>query len=233
MNYLKIYNSIIERRKYEIPQGYSENHHIIPRSLGGSDKKYNLIRLTAREHFICHLLLTKIYPKFSINWYKVIYAFMMMHCSSKNQMRYTSKIYSLYKEYYSKIRSIHSIGSRNNHYGRIWIHNDILKKSKSVSKDLLLSYLQDGWEIGYVVNWDSYIRKKEYKSQRQILKNKKIEDNIKLYTEYYKIYDKYGWKRFKEITGFNKTNAFLVMMCNKYVKEFVPQNGKKRGKIDL
>ena len=38
---------------------YIEQHHVIPRSLGGVDSKENLVRLTAREHFVCHLLLTK------------------------------------------------------------------------------------------------------------------------------------------------------------------------------
>lgn len=42
--------------------GYSENHHIIPRSMGGTNSKDNLVRLTGREHFIAHLLLHKIYP---------------------------------------------------------------------------------------------------------------------------------------------------------------------------
>jgi hypothetical protein len=34
-------------------------HHIIPRSLGGSDEVSNLIRLTPREHYIAHLILWK------------------------------------------------------------------------------------------------------------------------------------------------------------------------------
>jgi len=36
-------------------------HHIIPRSLGGLNDKINLVNLTAREHYIAHLLLWKIY----------------------------------------------------------------------------------------------------------------------------------------------------------------------------
>lgn len=36
-----------------------ETHHIIPRSLGGSDDAKNLITFSAREHFVVHLLLTK------------------------------------------------------------------------------------------------------------------------------------------------------------------------------
>jgi hypothetical protein len=39
--------------------GYVESHHIIPKSIGGNNLKTNLVYLTAREHFICHLLLTK------------------------------------------------------------------------------------------------------------------------------------------------------------------------------
>lgn len=38
---------------------YIEKHHILPRSLGGTNIDNNLVKLTAREHFICHLLLTK------------------------------------------------------------------------------------------------------------------------------------------------------------------------------
>lgn len=62
MDYQKIYNSIIENRKINIPEGYTERHHIIPKCMGGDNSKENLVRLTAREHFICHTLLVKIYP---------------------------------------------------------------------------------------------------------------------------------------------------------------------------
>jgi hypothetical protein len=57
--YTRCYFSIIERARTRTLEGYSEKHHIIPRSLGGSDRKDNLVKLTAREHFICHLLLVK------------------------------------------------------------------------------------------------------------------------------------------------------------------------------
>lgn len=61
--YTKIYFSIISkaiaanRRKHE--GTYLENHHIIPASLGGSNSKHNMVLLTGREHFICHMLLPK------------------------------------------------------------------------------------------------------------------------------------------------------------------------------
>ena len=45
----------MERRKGD--GNYYESHHIIPKWMGGSNKKENLVLLTAREHYICHYLL--------------------------------------------------------------------------------------------------------------------------------------------------------------------------------
>ena len=52
MNYQKIYNQIIERAKNRQLEGYKEKHHIIPRCLNGNNDKENLVKLTAREHFL-------------------------------------------------------------------------------------------------------------------------------------------------------------------------------------
>lgn len=57
--YTKWYNSIVERRLAHPVEGYVERHHIIPKSLGGSNDQSNLVALTAREHYICHLLLLR------------------------------------------------------------------------------------------------------------------------------------------------------------------------------
>lgn len=62
MNYSLIYNKIISRGQNRTLLGYTENHHIIPRCLGGNDDKANLVKLTAEEHYVCHQLLVKIYP---------------------------------------------------------------------------------------------------------------------------------------------------------------------------
>lgn len=61
MNYEKMYENLIETRNNRIldEKEYYEKHHIIPKCLGGSDKKENLIHLTAKEHFIAHHLLYK------------------------------------------------------------------------------------------------------------------------------------------------------------------------------
>lgn len=57
MDYRRIYNDFIESRKDSEPAGYTELHHIIPRSLGGTDDPENLIRLSAREHYFAHCCL--------------------------------------------------------------------------------------------------------------------------------------------------------------------------------
>lgn len=56
--YFKIVNSrqSMHRSKKD---SYFESHHIVPRCLGGDNKKTNLVLLTAKEHYICHLLLIK------------------------------------------------------------------------------------------------------------------------------------------------------------------------------
>lgn len=103
MLYQKIYNQIIERARNRVLVDYSEKHHIFPKCLGGTDNKDNLVRLTYREHFICHWLLCKIYPKN----YKIIHAFSrMIHFSLKNSERsllLTSRHFETVKKYYYPI----------------------------------------------------------------------------------------------------------------------------------
>lgn len=104
--YTKIYQKIISRAKGRTLTGYCESHHIIPKSLGGSNQKENLVKLTAREHFICHLLLTKMYE--NKNKDKMIHAaWAMTTLENKNQERYkiNSKSYEILRKQYAEIRS--------------------------------------------------------------------------------------------------------------------------------
>jgi hypothetical protein len=59
--YQRWYDAIIEAAKTrDIPRAYTEVHHIKPRSMGGGNEPANLARLTYREHFLVHWLLTRI-----------------------------------------------------------------------------------------------------------------------------------------------------------------------------
>jgi hypothetical protein len=97
MNYRLKYDWLINRARNRNVVGYTEKHHILPKSLRGTNKKENIIRLTAREHFIAHWLLSKIY-----NNPQMTYAFWRM-CNKSDNRNYTinSKTYSKTKEEFS------------------------------------------------------------------------------------------------------------------------------------
>jgi hypothetical protein len=72
MNYQKTYSSLIAKAQARTALiGYKERHHILPRSMGGTDDASNLVNLTAREHFIAHYLLAKIHG--GSQWLPVLY----------------------------------------------------------------------------------------------------------------------------------------------------------------
>jgi hypothetical protein len=129
MNYRKIYNDLIEKRiRIPLNEGYKELHHIIPKALGGKDNKDNLVYLTAREHFICHVLLVKMFRFGSKERAKMLHALNSMQRFSHTQHRYfNSRLYeSLRKEFsvmISKKMKITQKGSKNSQYGSFWITN--------------------------------------------------------------------------------------------------------------
>lgn len=118
--YKKWYNQIVLNGKNEKIPGH-EHHHILPKSLGGTDDNSNLVYITAREHFVCHWLLTKIYPTGEEHW-KMLNALRMMRAENKNQQRYdtkiTSRVYSKLKEEYANLQSERYRGENNPFFGK-------------------------------------------------------------------------------------------------------------------
>lgn len=100
MNYRKVYNNLIANAKAQHIDGYYETHHIVPKAEGGSDDKANLVKLTARQHYIAHLLLAKIYDDV-----KMHQAVLMMQRKSKchnRKFRFNSRLYEAIRKEYSK-----------------------------------------------------------------------------------------------------------------------------------
>lgn len=110
MNYKAIYYNIIGNAQNRFLEGYSEKHHILPKCMGGSNNKNNIAILTAKEHFICHKLLCKIYPLND----KLKYAYWLMcNAENKNQIRdykISPREYQRLKEELSIIRSNNMMG---------------------------------------------------------------------------------------------------------------------------
>lgn len=109
MNYQRIYDQIIDRARRECRlygKGvYYERHHIIPKCVGGEGKTHqwrthpNIILLTAREHFVCHQLLCRIYlvePKLKF----ALWAMSNQKTANRN--------YKIGNRQYERIRQEHS-----------------------------------------------------------------------------------------------------------------------------
>lgn len=95
MNYKKIYDNIIlnakNRDNSKLNTKYFECHHIIPKCMGGTDDENNIVKLTLREHYICHKLLVEIYP----NNKKIIHAFWIITITTLGALKglYENNIY--------------------------------------------------------------------------------------------------------------------------------------------
>jgi len=86
MNYHKIYQDLIKKctdRTLSSDQ-YFEQHHIIPKCIGGSNDQINLVKMLPEEHLIAHLLLVKIH----YNNPQLVYAANWMASRVKNNKEY-------------------------------------------------------------------------------------------------------------------------------------------------
>ena len=115
MNNEKVYYSIIEKAKKENRKKghgvYYERHHITPKFMGGTDDKENLVLLTAKEHFICHLLLTKFVSEEHLG--KAWNAVYQFGVSSGNQERYlSSRFYEIAKKKFIEEHTKRHTGSK-------------------------------------------------------------------------------------------------------------------------
>ena len=116
MNYKNIYALLIENAKARTLENvYVEKHHIIPQSMGGTNDVTNIVKLTAKEHFVAHHLLWKIYRN-----REMVHAFMLMCNIKRNGVKYSvsAKEYQLLKEDNKKFRSEFMTGRIGNNTGR-------------------------------------------------------------------------------------------------------------------
>jgi hypothetical protein len=120
--YTKWYTSITNNAKQRNLDCYTEIHHIEPRSLGGLDTPENLVKLTPREHFVCHWLLVKMTT--GLDHHKMLNALRMMRAEKQGQQRYntkiTARVYAGIKEEYALLQSKRFTGENNPNYGNKW-----------------------------------------------------------------------------------------------------------------
>ena len=103
MDYQKIYDNLVQSRKNRVTDKYVEKHHIIPKCLGGTDDKDNLVILTYREHFIAHWLLVKIHKTHS----GINYTFLCMLRKQSDGRILNSRMFETIKKNFSKFKKLY------------------------------------------------------------------------------------------------------------------------------
>jgi hypothetical protein len=96
--YTNWYFRIVTHRLLNPYDGKGEKHHIIPKSCGGHPKCFtNIVHLSHREHFVCHLLLTRMFPggeyKNKMNYALFTMARMGKHKTSSRQYEYARRLH--------------------------------------------------------------------------------------------------------------------------------------------
>lgn len=155
MDYQKIYNSIVIRAKKEerdwSGEKYYERHHIVPKCMGGEGKVRqwrthpNIVVLTAREHFLCHWLLCRIYPEN----HKLSHAFWFM---SKQKSPTQQRDYTVSSRTYAeavsnlKFTQEHKDKIKKTRVGKRTIVHPITNEIRYVANEELKDWVKLGWE---------------------------------------------------------------------------------------
>lgn len=109
--YYKQYNKLIDKCIQMESEGYpddvyTEVHHILPKCMGGTNKKDNLVRIPVRYHIFAHIFLMKAFPNNNKLAYAVHILIKGVSRNMKGKELVTSslsiKLLSIIRENYSK-----------------------------------------------------------------------------------------------------------------------------------
>ncbi len=131
--YFKWYYEIVTKAKTRDIEGYVEHHHIIPKSLGGTNNKDNLVKLSAKEHFVAHLLLTKMTE--GEDKKKMVRAFWLMSKGTGKRYAPCSKMYEIARALF--------VTAQKGHPNYLKSQSDKSKQKISIGMSNILSNLSD------------------------------------------------------------------------------------------
>ena len=151
--YRKVYNELIEKRRVNVPEGYVERHHILPRSLGGGDEASNLVKLTAREHYVAHRLLAKFTTGQAR--YKMLEAVVRFTTNHVRKLNFTSRDFEALRQANSEASSARNKGNQ------AWLHrapdtDDDRKRKSEFAKSC--KWMNDGEVETFTNEFDHYER---------------------------------------------------------------------------
>lgn len=135
--YTRWYWAIVSKRAITDRNVKGEVHHIIPRSLGGSDDPENLVKLSGHDHAWCHWLLTKMTS--GRDYELMTYAFNMMGVAGEHMNRPKSyaivRAYERNREEWSRIHSERMSGRETWNKGRKEDRPEVLARIKEAANE--------------------------------------------------------------------------------------------------
>jgi len=210
--YTRWYYNIVNTAKSRITAGYTENHHIIPKSCGGDNSKDNLVALTAKEHFICHLLLTKaVTSEFRS---KIVYAFHGMKAKQPKQIRYASKL-----EINNKL------------YQRLKEELSLIKQSQTPWNKGKTG-LPSSWNKGITPSNKTKQKIKEARAKQDMSYRKGVSPSLKQRVKISEtLKDNVPWNKGKPGTGFGNPNTNPMHNPESIAKMLATRKANKEKKL--
>lgn len=196
--YTRIYFRLIEKRKlYPIAKDqYRESHHIIPRSLGGSDLLENLVDLSGREHYIAHKLLTRITEGSARK--RMWWAFhRMVHSKNYTSVKLDSHEYEVFRKNWSQF-------IKQNHPSKTsdtWSENVSASLKENWSNDSVRKEIFSSTMKKNITRWRNE-NKDEFAERQKAISLKGKLKNCKRYV--YNGIEYVGLLELKRMTGLSK-----------------------------
>ena len=149
------YIKFIDSREFRIipTENYTEKHHIIPVSFNGSNSSSNIIKLTAREHFIAHMILAKAFHSKSM-----VFALWRMSNFNRYKDIFTSREYNRLRNKYILYKKELDIERRN---------SQLISKGNKTKYILKIKSIPEGWVKGYSEKTKKEIESKKLLTMKQ------------------------------------------------------------------
>lgn len=242
MNYSKIYNDLVAKAlprgtDKSILDGYFELHHIIPRCMGGSNDKSNLVMFTGREHFIAHKLLWKAFPQ----EVSLMRAAHMMASRWQADVGYksNSKVYQKLREEYAEAVRVQCTGEGNPFFGKKHSQEtlDLIKKTRLVdtAKKRLLNWKSNNGKIQKIKNlspkFDFSVIPKYVEPTIESFRHRgDIQDWLafQVYKDFWERCEKPGKKLFcscvNEVSGSSHNGSYFNTMVERFQEDWNPED---------
>ena len=127
----------------------------------------------------------------------------------------------------------HQQGEKNSQYGTKLIYNLELRQTKRIKGG---EKIPEGWKEGAVYDFDAYFKKQKRKEEKK-LKTKEKQNNvrqqkIKLYTEWYEIYQQNNFIEFCRITEYSKSQQNLCAKFKEFIIDYAPNSKNRKYVLD-